>query len=200
MAIITVLLCRKNGADDQCFRAQSILHPPCAQNPENWSGQEEDLPSCHSLAHNCRDDNNCRKSLERYEQTCSVDSDSKTCAATYPACRDAMVEILGTDLRTNCACTGTAGDFRELFECIEYQRLFWVNPCVGQYVSQSSILTWQNYQVDIFLCNCWPGLSLLVLTVPNKVFCMQRMRGPNLSANGSVPTFCNTTTVFLPLK
>ena len=43
-----------------------------------------------------------------------------------------MVEILGTDLRTNCACTGTAGDFRELFECIEYQRLFWVNPCVGQ--------------------------------------------------------------------
>merc|ERR1719323_737948 len=41
-----------------------------------------------------------------------------------------MVEILGTDLRTNCACAGTAGDFRELFECIEYQRLFWSNPCV----------------------------------------------------------------------
>ena len=95
------MLCRKNGADDQCFRAQSILHPPCAQNPENWSGEEEDLPSCHSLAHTCRDDNNCRKSLERYEQTCSVDSDSKTCAATYPACRDAMVEILGTDMVYN---------------------------------------------------------------------------------------------------
>ena len=68
-----------------------------------------------------------------------MDSDSKTCAATYPACRDAMVEILGTDLRTHCACTGTAGDFRELFECIEYQRLFWVNPCVGQ-STQSSVI------------------------------------------------------------
>ena len=68
----------------------------------------------------------------RYEQSCSADADTKTCAAPYPACRDAMVEILGTNLRTNCACSGTAGDFRELFECIEYQRLFWVNPCVGE--------------------------------------------------------------------
>ena len=55
----------------------------------------------------------------------------QTCAGTYGECRDAMVEILGTELRTNCACAGTAGDFRQLFECIEYQRLFWVNPCVG---------------------------------------------------------------------
>merc|ERR1719410_2837866 len=127
---VAFCLCKKNGNDEQCFRAQNILHPPCAQNPENWSGREEDLPSCHSLAHTCRENKNCRRSLERYEQSCSADADTKTCAAPYPACRDAMVEILGTDLRTNCACTGTAGDFRELFECIEYQRLFWVNPCV----------------------------------------------------------------------
>ena len=70
--------------------------------------------------------------LRRYEQSCSADPDTKTCAAPYNQCRDAMVEILGTNLRTNCACSGTAGDFRELFECIEYQRLFWVNPCVGE--------------------------------------------------------------------
>ena len=70
--------------------------------------------------------------LPRYEQSCSADPDTKTCAAPYNQCRDAMVEILGTNLRTNCACSGTAGDFRELFECIEYQRLFWVNPCVGK--------------------------------------------------------------------
>jgi len=128
---IAFCLCKKNGADDQCLRAQTILHPPCAQTPSQWSGREEDLPSCHQLARNCRkDDRGCRQSLERYEQTCSADADTKTCAAPYPQCRDAMVEILGTDLRTNCACTGTAGDFRELFECIEYQRLFWVNPCV----------------------------------------------------------------------
>ena len=70
--------------------------------------------------------------VRRYEQSCSADPDTKTCAAPYSQCRDAMVEILGTNLRTNCACSGTAGDFRELFECIEYQRLFWVNPCVGE--------------------------------------------------------------------
>ena len=73
--------------------------------------------------------------LLRYEQSCSADPDTKTCAAPYDQCRDAMVEILGTNLRTNCACSGTAGDFRELFECIEYQRLFWVNPCVGELMS-----------------------------------------------------------------
>jgi len=127
---VAFCLCKKNGADDQCFRAQSVLHPPCAQTPASWSGRDEDLPSCHLLARSCRDSKNCRRSLERYEQACSVDSDTKTCAGTYTACREAMVEILGTDLRTNCACSGTAGDFRELFECIEYQRLFWVNPCV----------------------------------------------------------------------
>jgi len=127
---VAFCLCKKNGADDQCFRAQSVLHPPCAQTPASWSGREEDLPSCHLLARSCRESKNCRRSLERYEQACSVDSDTKTCAGTYTACREAMVEILGTDLRTNCACSGTAGDFRELFECIEYQRLFWVNPCV----------------------------------------------------------------------
>ena len=42
-----------------------------------------------------RDSKNCRRSLERYEQACSVDSDTKTCAGTYTACREAMVEILG---------------------------------------------------------------------------------------------------------
>jgi len=127
---IAFCLCKKYGDDDQCFRAQAVLHPSCAQNPDNWSGNEEDLPSCHSLARHCRNTKSCRLKLERYEQACSVDSETKTCAGTYSNCRDAMVEILGTDLRTNCACSGAAGDFRELFECIEYKRLFWVNPCV----------------------------------------------------------------------
>merc|ERR1719430_2196826 len=127
---VAFCLCKKNGNDEQCFRAQSILHPQCAQTPVGWSGEEEDLPSCHVLARDCRDRKSCRQSLERYEQACSVDSDTKTCAGTYTDCREAMVEILGTELRTNCACSGTAGDFRELFECIEYHRLFWLNPCV----------------------------------------------------------------------
>jgi len=127
---VAFCLCKKNGNDEQCFRAQNVLHPTCAQTPVNWSGEEDDLPSCHVLARDCRDRSGCRMSLERYQQACSVDSDSKTCAGSYHECREAMVEILGTELRTNCACSGTAGDFRELFECIEYHRLFWLNPCV----------------------------------------------------------------------
>ena len=43
----------------------------------------------------CRDSKSCRRSLERYEQACSVDSETKTCAGTYTSCREAMVEILG---------------------------------------------------------------------------------------------------------
>merc|ERR1719410_1466605 len=127
---VAFCLCKKNGNDEQCFRAQNILHPPCAQTPVGWNGEEANLPSCHTLARDCRDSKSCVLSLERYEQACSVDSDTKTCAGSYGACREAMLEILGTDLRTNCACSGTAGDFRELFECIEYRRLFWLNPCV----------------------------------------------------------------------
>ena len=92
----------------------------------------------------------------RYEQSCSADADTKTCAAPYPACRDAMVEILGTNLRTNCACSGTAGDFRELFECIEYQRLFWANPCVGEQLMQSAI---PSRKVD-FIFSLVPELFL----------------------------------------
>ena len=69
--------CRKSGADDACFRAQSILHPPCAQTPERWSGREEDLPSCHALARHCRDqDSSCRPSLER-SVWCSCQQETK---------------------------------------------------------------------------------------------------------------------------
>jgi len=51
---VAFCLCKKNGQDEQCFRAQNILHPPCAQTPVGWSGVEEDLPSCHVLARDCR--------------------------------------------------------------------------------------------------------------------------------------------------
>lgn len=40
-----------------------------------------------------------------------------------------MLGILGTDLRTTCACKGT--DMTQLYECLGWQRLLWVNPCVG---------------------------------------------------------------------
>lgn len=70
-----------------------------------------------------------RARLEHYEQSCAVDSVTKKCAGSPSDCRMAMLGILGTDLRTTCACKGT--DMTQLYECLGWQRLLWVNPCVG---------------------------------------------------------------------
>ena len=43
-----------------------------------------------------------------------------------------MINILGTELRTICACSDLTADFRELYKCIAWHRLLWVNPCVGK--------------------------------------------------------------------
>ena len=68
--------------------------------------------------------------LEHYEQSCAVDSLTKKCAGSPDECRKAMLGILGTELRTNCACKGT--DYAQLYDCLGWQRLLWVNPCVGK--------------------------------------------------------------------
>jgi len=73
----------------------------------------------------------CRSRLEYYEQSCAVDSVTKKCAGPPSECRKAMLGILGTELRSTCACKGT--DFAQLYDCLGWQRLLWVNPCVGQY-------------------------------------------------------------------
>jgi hypothetical protein len=74
-----------------------------------------------------------RSRLEYYEQSCAVDSLTKKCAGPPSECRKAMLGILGTELRSNCACKGT--DFTQLYDCLGWQRLLWVNPCVGQYIA-----------------------------------------------------------------
>ena len=71
-----------------------------------------------------------RSRLEYYEQSCAVDSVTKKCAGSPADCRTAMLGILGTNLRATCACKGT--DMTELYECLGWQRLLWVNPCVGR--------------------------------------------------------------------
>jgi len=84
----------------------------------------------------------CRSRLEYYEQSCAVDSVTKKCAGPPSECRKAMLGILGTELRSNCACKGT--DFTQLYDCLGWQRLLWVNPCVGQYyypVTYGSLVT-----------------------------------------------------------
>lgn len=56
---------------------------------------------------------------------------TKKCAGSATECRAAMLGILGTDLRTNCACKGT--DLTQIHKCLGWHRLLWVNPCVGGY-------------------------------------------------------------------
>ncbi|XP_046822579.1 uncharacterized protein LOC124425770 isoform X3 [Vespa crabro] len=121
---IAFCLCRKtDGRKDECIVAQEKMHPACAQRIEG-----ADMPTCHSLAETCKKNEACRMRLEHYEQNCAVDSVTKKCAGPPSDCRKAMLGILGTELRSNCACKGT--DFTQLYDCLGWQRLLWVNPCV----------------------------------------------------------------------
>ncbi|XP_031335619.1 uncharacterized protein LOC116165375 isoform X1 [Photinus pyralis] len=122
---IAFCLCKKtDNKQDTCMLAQQRLHPVCAQRIEG-----SPQPTCLSVAEVCREDKECRSRLEYYEQSCAVDSVTKKCAGPPSECRAAMLGILGTDLRTTCACKGT--DMTQLYECLGWQRLLWVNPCVG---------------------------------------------------------------------
>ncbi|KAF5306024.1 hypothetical protein FQR65_LT00739 [Abscondita terminalis] len=121
---IAFCLCKKtDNKQDSCMMAQQRLHPVCAQRIEGSS-----QPTCLSVAEVCREDKECRSRLEYYEQSCAVDSVTKKCAGPPSECRTAMLGILGTELRTTCACKGT--DMTQLYECLGWQRLLWVNPCV----------------------------------------------------------------------
>ncbi|KAK9723211.1 GDNF/GAS1 domain [Popillia japonica] len=121
---IAFCLCKKtDNKHDTCMIAQERLHPICAQRIEGAP-----QPTCLSLAEVCKESKECRARLEYYEQSCAVDSVTKKCAGSPSECRLAMLGILGTDLRTTCACKGT--DMTQLYECLGWQRLLWVNPCV----------------------------------------------------------------------
>ncbi len=70
--------------------------------------------------------------MELYESSCAVDKTSRLCQGPEEKCRRALVSILGTDLRTKCACEGDTADFRQLYDCYGWRRLLWANPCVGK--------------------------------------------------------------------
>ncbi|XP_055590357.1 uncharacterized protein LOC129742447 isoform X5 [Uranotaenia lowii] len=135
---IAFCLCRKTpNRHDSCMIAQEKLHPACAQRPpeslipQNSNGAVSTYnppPSCHAVAEMCREDVDCRARLEVFEQSCAVDSVTKKCAGKTSGCRQAMLGILGTPLRTNCACQGA--DMQGLYDCLGWQRLLWLNPCV----------------------------------------------------------------------
>lgn len=73
-----------------------------------------------------------RSKLEFFEQACSVDSVTKKCAGRPSSCRQALLGILGTVLRTTCACQGA--DQQLLYRCLGWRKLLWVNPCVGEFL------------------------------------------------------------------
>ena len=74
-----------------------------------------------------------RPRLEFYVQACAVDVVTKGCAGPPSICRRAVLDILGTDLRTTCTCRTAQqmGDMAAMYDCTEWQRLLWLNPCVG---------------------------------------------------------------------
>lgn len=119
---VAFCICRYN--DDVCLIQQRKLHPPCAQRPE------VEMPGCHEVAEQCRANAQCRQRMERFVDACAVDRNTLQCQGPLEECRMALVDILGTQLRTNCACSGN--DFALLYYCIEWQRMVWLNPCVVQ--------------------------------------------------------------------
>ncbi|XP_066602969.1 uncharacterized protein [Prorops nasuta] len=122
---IAFCLCRKSDdKNDECLVAQEKLHPDCAQRTVD----RNEMPMCHNLAETCKENETCRMKLEHYEQSCAVDSVTKKCAGPPSDCRKAVLGILGTELRSSCACKGT--DLTELHDCLGWQRVLWVNTCV----------------------------------------------------------------------
>ena len=125
-ALVLVSAARRGPGGDECERALEELHPKCAQRPDGGA-----LLACHSVAEQCRADpsGRCRPRLERYEQACAVDSVTGLCAGPTEDCRSALLAVLGTQLRTSCACRGT--DISSMHDCRGWERLLFANPCVG---------------------------------------------------------------------
>lgn len=93
--------------------------------------------------------NRHRLKLEYYEQACAVDSVTKKCAGRPSGCRTAMIGILGTMLRTTCACQGT--DPQHLYQCVGWRRLLWMNPCVGEYCIHSTYCATEGCKHELLL-------------------------------------------------
>ena len=118
------------------------IHPQCAQKPPDQLLPPSNghvyhpPPGCHTVAELCRESPDCRSKLEYYEQSCAVDSVTKKCAGRPSTCRSALIGILGTALRTTCSCQGI--DSHQTYECLGWQRLLWLNPCVGECVTAAT--------------------------------------------------------------
>ncbi|KAG1652907.1 hypothetical protein GQR58_025935 [Nymphon striatum] len=61
---------------------------------------------------------------------CAMNSSSHGCLHDPTRCRSAVLDVLGTKLRTRCNCEG--GNYKSHYMCLDWQRLLWLNPCVVQ--------------------------------------------------------------------
>ncbi|CAG0887054.1 unnamed protein product [Darwinula stevensoni] len=124
---IAFCVCREG--DEECEKAQDELHPTCALS----EGPGRVSPLCNHVARDCKDDPQCRGILESFEQSCAVDSDTLECAGSREACRDAVIGTLGTEIRRECQCPmATNPPVPDLYSCLGWQRLLWLNPCVNE--------------------------------------------------------------------
>ncbi|XP_057379779.2 uncharacterized protein LOC130702135 isoform X1 [Daphnia carinata] len=158
---VAFCVCKKTQSrNDECLVAQERLHPDCARRPERYhsppatgpsstgmgsmassspamgnneaNNSPHHTPACHHLAEECKAHPDCKPRLEFYVQACAVDVVTKGCAGPPSICRRAVLDILGTDLRTTCTCRTAQqmGDMAAMYDCTEWQRLLWLNPCV----------------------------------------------------------------------
>ena len=53
--------------DEQCLRAQSLLHPVCAQQPPDSDviGGKQVQPVCHTIARGCKQNPDCRSEIQK---------------------------------------------------------------------------------------------------------------------------------------
>lgn len=117
--------------------AQEKIHPSCSQKPPevtNFNAYNSIVynqpPSCQFVVEQCREDLDCEKKLEKFEQDCSIDSATNRCAGRTSQCRLAVLGILGTQLRMTCGCHGL--ESQQLYDCLSWQKLLWLNPCIGE--------------------------------------------------------------------
>ena len=103
----------------------------------------------------------CRPRLEFYVQACAVDMVTKGCAGPPSVCRRAVLDILGTDLRTTCTCPVHQPDLAAMYDCLEWQRLLWLNPCVGKFQVLPTVLPAVSITNELKVkCNCFKFFDL----------------------------------------
>ena len=107
-----------------------------------------------------------RHRLEYYEQACAVDADTSRCAGSSAECRQAVTGILGTQLRVMCSCAGSTA--REAYFCVDWQRILWFNPCVGEFVMMFTFSFQSIKTLEIQLDTIYTNIRANGITPPIK--------------------------------